>query len=118
MKNSILILHPYKFFDQWVFDDEKTGLVREAFISGIDAMLDKLTEDIEDADRGFQLLFSTNPFPGFQIQLDCNREEYGGNWYWCESLQLEGWLCPALYKYFEVAPKKIYAQVKPATRNL
>jgi len=26
---------------------------------------------------------------------------------------MEGWLCPALFKYFEAAPPKIYAQFKP-----
>jgi hypothetical protein len=25
---------------------------------------------------------------------------------------MEGWLCPALFKYFEEAPKRIYVQVK------
>ena len=26
---------------------------------------------------------------------------------------MEGWLCPALFKYFDQAPERIYAQVKP-----
>jgi hypothetical protein len=26
---------------------------------------------------------------------------------------MEGWLCPALFKYFDSAPKKIYAQFRP-----
>jgi hypothetical protein len=25
---------------------------------------------------------------------------------------MEGWLCPALFKYFEVAPKEIYAKAE------
>jgi hypothetical protein len=25
---------------------------------------------------------------------------------------MEGWLCPALLKYFDKAPKKIYVQIK------
>lgn len=112
MKNSILILYPYKFHGQWVFDDKKTGLVREAFISGIDIMLDRLTDNIDDGEMGIKLLFSADPFPGFKIKLDWFREEYGGNWYLCDSLQLEGWLCPALYKYFEIAPKTIYVEIK------
>jgi hypothetical protein len=28
-------------------------------------------------------------------------------------LDMEGWLCPALFRYFEEAPKALYAQVKP-----
>lgn len=112
MNNSILILYPYKFHDAWVFDDEKTGLIREAFVSGIDTMLDRLTEDIEDADKGIILLFSAEAFPGYGIKLDWLCEEYAGNWYRCESIKLDGWLCPALFRYFDVAPKAIYAQVK------
>jgi hypothetical protein len=26
---------------------------------------------------------------------------------------MEGWLCPALFKYFDAAPPKIYAQFRP-----
>jgi len=25
---------------------------------------------------------------------------------------MEGWLCPALFRYFDQAPKQLYAQVK------
>jgi hypothetical protein len=112
MKNSILILRPYKYYSQWVFDDPSTGLVREAFISGIDKMLDRLTVDIPNASEGFNLLFSEQPFPGYQIKIDWLREEYGGNWYRCIEYDQEGWLCPALFKYFEVAPKTIYARAE------
>jgi hypothetical protein len=27
-------------------------------------------------------------------------------------LDMEGWLCPALFRYFDQAPKQLYAQVK------
>ena len=27
---------------------------------------------------------------------------------------MEGWLCPALFKYFEQTPQKLYVQVKAA----
>ena len=36
------------------------------------------------------------------------REDSGGNWYECPQLQMEGWLCPAMFKYFRDAPKTIY----------
>lgn len=110
--NSIMLLLVYNYQDIWVFDDEKTGLIREAFISGIDIMLNRLTENIENSDKGVILLFSENPFPGFQTRLVWERDEYGGNWYYSELHKIEGWLCPALFKYFETAPKEIYAQVK------
>jgi hypothetical protein len=37
----------------------------------------------------------------------------GGNWYYSRELCIEGWLCPALFKYFDVAPQTIYAKFEP-----
>lgn len=108
--NSIWVIFPYKVEGQWVFDDERTGLVREAFISGIDVMLDRATVNIPNAQTGFKLLFSATPFPGYTLKLEWRREEYGGNWYWCEQFGIEGWLCPALFKYFHASPKELYAR--------
>src|SRR3712207_8154527 len=40
------------------------------------------------------------------------RTESGGTWYRDEATKAEGWLCPALFKYFETAPEKIYAKAE------
>jgi hypothetical protein len=37
----------------------------------------------------------------------------GGNWYFCEQLGFEGWLCPALFKYFDKAPPELYGKAEP-----
>jgi hypothetical protein len=29
---------------------------------------------------------------------------------------MEGWLCPALFKYFAEAPQELYAQFEPKTK--
>jgi hypothetical protein len=29
---------------------------------------------------------------------------------------MEGWLCPALFKYFEAAPKDLYVKAEPLSR--
>jgi hypothetical protein len=34
---------------------------------------------IPGAEKGFRLLFSAPPFPGFTVKLDWRREEYAGN---------------------------------------
>ncbi|MEI6259638.1 MAG: DUF6717 family protein [Deltaproteobacteria bacterium] len=65
-----------------------------------------------NAEKGFSLLFSSIPFHGYQIELQRHREESGGNWYYSKLLDIEGWLCPAMFKYFDVAPNYIYAQFK------
>lgn len=111
--NSILVIHPYKHQGLWVFDDPAVGLVREPFIAGADVILDRLTALIPQAESGVTILFSAIPFPGHQHEMQWRREEAGGNIYFSPTLNLEGWLCPALFKYFEAAPKAIYLQIKP-----
>ena len=96
--NALRVIHPYKTEGVWVFDDEAVGLVQEPFVSG--------------AKAGFTLIFSDKPFPGHQAAFEWRREEYEGNWYYAPALDMEGWLCPALFKYFEAAPPKLYAQFK------
>ena len=110
--NTIISIHPYKYEGLWVFDDEKVGLVQEPFVSGADIIIEKMVSDIPNAEAGFTILFSANPFPGHQAVFDWHREEMGGNWYYSPDLDAEGWLCPALFKYFDSAPDKIYAQFK------
>lgn len=96
----------------WVFDDANVDLVREPFVMGIDEIMTKSVIDIKEPEKGFNLLFSSKPFPGATITLERLYEEFDGNWYKCTELDHDGWLCPALFKYFDEAPKHIYAQIK------
>jgi hypothetical protein len=112
--NSIIAIHPYKFHGTWVFDDPEVGLRQEPFISGADVIIERLVSDIPDAESGFTLVFSAQAFPGFQTQFERRREDVGGYWYYSPALDMEGWLCPALFKYFETAPMTIYAQFRAA----
>jgi hypothetical protein len=112
--NAISVIFPYKYQGQWVFDDKSRGLDKEPFVMGIDKILDLATESIPNAQQGFKLFFSATPFPGHKVRLEWKREELGGNWYWCPEYGIEGWLCPALFRYFEQAPTLIFA--KPETR--
>ena len=97
----------------WVFDDARVGLVKEPFVAGADVLLSRMTAAIPDAAEGVTALFSGQPFPGYQYELVRRCEEYGGHWYFSEEFELEGWLCPALFHYFEIAPERLYVQVKP-----
>jgi hypothetical protein len=110
--NAIMVIHPYKSDGMWVFDDRNAGLVQEPFVSGADKIIDRMVTQIPDAESGFTLIFAGTPFPSYQLKLDWRREEYGGNWYYSPNLASEGWLCPALFKYFDMTPKEIYAQFK------
>jgi hypothetical protein len=40
-----------------------------------------------------------------------------GNTYYVRDLNVEGWLCPALYRYFPTAPETIYAAFQPLKRK-
>ncbi len=111
--NSLYVIHPYKSEGTWVFDDPRVGLQQEPFVSGADAMLDEMTKPIEGAANGVTVIFSASSFPSCQYQFEWRREEAGGNWYYSEDLDMEGWLCPALFKYFDSAPAKLYVQVRP-----
>lgn len=113
MANSIIVIHPYKYEGVWVFDDQHVGLVQEPFVSGADDIIEKMVSELENADKGFSLFFAPFPFPGHQLKLEWRREEAGGNWYYSKKLDMEGWLCPALFKYFETAPNNLYAQFRP-----
>jgi len=112
MENSMFVLRPYKDQGTWVFDDERVGLVREAFVSGMPEIIEHFVRDIPNAEDGFRLLFSPDQFPGSNITLEWKYEEFGGNWYRCRETDQDGWLCPALFQYFEEAPKTIYAKVE------
>lgn len=108
--NSLFAIAPYKFQDMWVFDDPKVGLVQEPFVSGADTIIDVLTEDLPNAADGFKLIFSPEPFPGYSAHFVWSRPEHNGNWYSWPARNTEGWLCPALLKYFQTAPKDLYAK--------
>ena len=111
--NTLMVIHPYKYQGQWVFDDDRVDLIREPFIAGADAIIDHMVKNIADAESGFRLVFSAVPFPGHDAALERRREDAGGHWYWHSGLNMEGWLCPALFKYFEEAPDYLYAKFEP-----
>ena len=117
MANAMIAIRPYRHEGMWVFDDPAAGLEHEPFVAGVPEMIEAFIKDIPDAESGFDLLFSAEPFPGYQAKLIWLRREYEGNWYgWPETRQ-EGWLCPALFKYFSEAPPTIYAKAEAITNE-
>ncbi len=114
MPNQINIIKPYRFNGMWVFDDQRVGLHHEPFVAGADTIIDLAVarKNIPNAQAGFIALFSPDPFPGADMQLHWQREEMGGNVYEWEGQ--EGWLCPALLRYFPTPPREIHVQIRPA----
>jgi hypothetical protein len=116
MKNSIFVIKPYQWEGIWVFDDPNVGLVKEAFVGGTDSIIDIATAHLLDARGGFVVLFSAGYFPDAEIVLTWLKEHEGGNVYRWDEKGMEGWLCPALLKYFQQRPEKIYIQVRGIAR--
>ena len=49
VNNSLFVIAPYWDSGTWVFDDERVGLVREPFVSGVPDMIDHLVRDMPEA---------------------------------------------------------------------
>lgn len=111
--NSLVVLVPYLYGGTWVFDDPAAGLQREPFVAGVPEMINLLVRDIPGATNGFRLLFSTQAFPGHQKKLTWVRPEGGGNYYRMDDPPMEGWLCPALFRYYREAPRELYVKAEP-----
>jgi hypothetical protein len=114
MANQIMVIASYWLADDetWVFDNLAVGLYQEPFVSGVPEMIDYLVKDIPDARAGFRLLFSASPFPGHQQRLVWQWEDCEGNWYASVDPSMEGWLCPALFRYFDRAPAELYVRAE------
>jgi hypothetical protein len=122
--NVINIIFPYKREGVWVFDDERVGLDKEPLVAGVrsqftsqlrispDVLLDRATAEIPNAVNGFRLTFSQHEFPEYDECIRWLREESGGNVYWSDKFEMEGWLCPALLRYFEKPPTNIYLKAE------
>lgn len=105
---SMFVRGVYRHNGLWVFDDEDAGVCKEPLVRGMDKIIDILVKKVRGAEEGFNMLFSADPFPGYrQISLTRLREEDGGTWYRCDEHELEGWLCPAFYSYFDTAPEHL-----------
>lgn len=127
--NAINTIYPYREHGvSWVFDDAQKDLYREAFVSGADDIIDILVRRLNGKpDKGFKLTFAENEFPSYDVRLVWSKSESSGNTYVVTELRgkkgtlvdmvdlglaIEGWLCPALLRYFDKPPKSIYARVQ------
>jgi hypothetical protein len=119
-ENSLFIIYPYIHMDEWVFDDPSRNLDKEPFVAGADTLLDIISgRDTDDNVTSCKLFFSSGRFPSAEYRIELlGPDEYNsGNYYAFTPLDggeqiMKLWLCPALFKYFEEAPKEIYVAAK------
>ena len=116
------VIYPYQISEIWVFDDERTGLKQEAFVCGMSEMISALikSKTISDAVLGFSLTFSDQPFDGHDVELKWLRADQPeslmpGNWYSgvIAGELMEGWLCPAIFCFFHLAPSRLFVKADP-----
>jgi hypothetical protein len=115
MPNVLHHIECYWTGTTWAFDDVSRDLRGEPFVAGADKILTTLVASLKIHNaftRGFGLTFSDQPFPGFQVVAARGRQEHNGFWY--EVNGREGWLCPAMFRFFDSAPMKIFVQVLEA----
>ena len=110
--NAINVIAPYKHFSMWVFDDPNVGLRQEPFVGGADTSIDRMVASIPYAEDGFVMVFSGTEFPGYQQRLELVGPQGSGNRYRSRELAMDGWLCPALLRYFEEPPEELFVQVQ------
>jgi len=112
--NNIIVLFPYFKNGTWMFDDESVGLKGEPFVCGIPEMINYVItkKNIKNTDKGVALFVSATELPSYDLKLMWSRFEAGGNWYNCLETKTDGWLCPALYKYFNSTPSSLFAIIK------
>lgn len=125
---SVMTLYPYLYHRTcWVFDDPQTGLKEEAFVLGASEMITALiaAKGIPNAELGFAMSFSDELFD-HDVELRWLSSEQAakalkqpvsslpatGNWYSgvVDGEMMVAWLCPALYEYFQDAPKRIFVK--------
>jgi len=111
MDKATFVIMPYQWFGSWVFDDPERGLMREPFVLGMGEMIDRITTEqvIINADDGFRLFFSESPptYTGV-YHLKLMAEEGGGGWYRNVETRMCGWLCPAMFAYFDTLPPELF----------
>ena len=122
-----MTIYPYLLYSNvWVFDDERTGLKEEAFVSGMSEMISRMivAKGIPNAAQGFMMQFSDQPFD-HDVELTWLRGDVPGawmvgNWYSgnVAGELMEGWLCPALEFYFDVAPQRLFVRADELLENV
>lgn len=112
--NVIFHIQPRKVGPIWLFDDPQRGLKSEPFVLDASVLIDKLVEVFELSSKQgpISLLFGAAPFPGaVELRRVKSQDEGNGVIYRWEEHELDGWLCPAFFCYFNPKdiPQRLYA---------
>ena len=108
-----LVLRVYK--DErfrWVFDDTEFNLSQEAFVAGVDEVIDFITKDIPNATEGVEVHFQDGvgcdefPFVVLTHADSIHHPILGqSNYYYCEQIDKKVWICNNMYRYTKETPQ-------------
>lgn len=105
-------LNLYWHNNAWCFDDEEKNVKAEPFVMGSSEIISFLAKEQKKTSENLKLRFSEEPFKESLISLKWARyQPEKWNLYRSEEINMEGWLCPVLYSYFEEAPKEIFVSL-------
>ena len=96
----------------WIFDDERLGIVKEPFVEGTSEMIDSLIPEEEWGDEhvvtASDYALKGEYYLTFLIDFD---KETSWSTYHCLGFGQHK-LCPVLLKYFEEPPQDIYFMIE------
>ena len=78
MSNQIQVIAPYWLHGTWVFDDPRTGLVQEPFVSSVPEMIDDLVSGIPNARHGIPSLVLIGTVSGLSATIGVGSSRDGG----------------------------------------
>lgn len=110
----IKTLHLYNQDGTWLFDDADKQVYEEPFVEGSSEIISEIQTQLGYSGDFLSITFSDDPFDGCQYRLQWKDSRESGTWnlYYSEELQMEGWLCPVLLKYFEKVPERLYVSAQ------
>lgn len=104
-------IKPYWHDHPWVFDDPQRVLWAKPFVARTPEMVDQLLSRAGLQPRQpFTVTFSDHDGIqfGYRFVLEWARDDREGHWYRWSGMEA---LCPALVRYFDGAPTRIYCLV-------
>ena len=113
MSDTSHTIKPYWHSGAWVFDDPSRGLCAKPFVGRTPEIIDQVLRRAGLQPRQpFMVTFTDYEYHGlgYRFVLEWVREDREGHWYRWSGMEA---LCPALVRYFDVAPKRIYCLVTP-----
>jgi hypothetical protein len=97
----------------WIFDDVEKQVFDEPFVEGSSELITAMRDSLGLKGENLTLTFEPQQFQKTNFRLDWMDCRSNGTWnmYRCQSLAMEGWLCPVLLRYFAKPPRQMFVGI-------